>query len=486
MADKTEMQNQEPISLLSFDPIVPLLDVLRRWYLIAAIALIAALAAYAGTEFLYQPQYTASTTFVVSMQGSSSSVYQNLTATTNLAATFSEVLNSSFLRKSVVQTLGTGSFNGRIEASAIEETNLLTVRVTDSSPRTAFLATRAIIDNHAGLTRQIMGDVILEVLQQPSVPSAPSNPMRAGSNAKRAAIFAGAASCALLALLSCMRDAVRSTEEASRKLDCRVLGEVHHERKRRTLRRKRTSILITNPLTSFSYTETIRTLRRKFEQHLPDGAKIVMVTSALENEGKSTIAVNLALSLAQKQRRVLLIDCDLRKPACYKILEQAVSRGGTIDVLRGTASLADCVQAYPEAKNLELLLETRAVRNSSKLMSADGMARLISEAKAAYDYVILDTPPMSAGPDSESLADLADASLLVVRQNQAAAAALRAAVDILQSADGQMLGCILNDSRSSSLSGEDSYGYGYGHYGHYGHYGTYGKYGAYASAQKRR
>ena len=90
------------------------------------------------------------------MQGSSSSVYQNLTATTNLAATFSEVLNSSILRKSVVQTLGTGSFNGRIEASAIEETNLLTVRVTDSSPRTAFLATRAIIDNHAGLTRQIM------------------------------------------------------------------------------------------------------------------------------------------------------------------------------------------------------------------------------------------------------------------------------------------------------------------------------------------
>ena len=150
MADKTEMQNQEPISLLSFDPIVPLLDVLRRWYLIAA------LAAYAGTEFLYQPQYTASTTFVVSMQGSSSSVYQNLTATTNLAATFSEVLNSSILRKSVVQTLGTGSFNGRIEASAIEETNLLTVRVTDSSPRTAFLATRAIIDKHAGLTRQIM------------------------------------------------------------------------------------------------------------------------------------------------------------------------------------------------------------------------------------------------------------------------------------------------------------------------------------------
>ena len=461
MADKTEMQNQDPISLLSFDPIVPLLDVLRRWYLIAAIALIAALAAYAGTEFLYQPQYTASTTFVFSMQGSSSSVYQNLTATTNLAATFSEVLNSSILRKSVVQTLGTGSFNGRIEASAIEETNLLTVRVTDSSPRTAFLATRAIIDNHAGLTRQIMGDVILEVLQQPSVPSAPSNPMRAGSNAKRAAIFAGAASCALLALLSCMRDAVRSMEEASRKLDCRMLGEVHHERKRRTL-------------------------RRKLEQHLPDGAKIVMATSALENEGKSTIAVNLALSLAQKQRRVLLIDCDLRKPACYKILEQTVSKGGTIDVLRGTASLADCVQAYPEAKNLELLLETRAVRNSSKLVSADGMARLISEAKAAYDYVILDTPPMSAGPDSESLADLADASLLVVRQNQAAAAALRAAVDILQSADGQMLGCILNDSRSSSLSGEDSYGYGYGHYGHYGHYGTYGKYGAYASAQKRR
>ena len=324
MAENKITQQEAPISLMSFDPVIILRDVLRRWYLIVAAALIVGMGAYTVTELNYVPQYTTTTTFVVTIQESSSSVYQNLSATSSLATTFSEIINSSILRKTVMEELGTDSFSGTIEASAVEETNLLTMQVTDSDPRTAFLATKAIIEHHSEVSRQIMGNTVLEVLQQPTVPTAPSNPMTAGRNAKMASAIAAALMCVLLAVLSYMRDAVRSGEEAADKLDCRVLAEIDHEKKYRTLwaviRRKKTSILITNPLTSFSFTEKIRTLRRKVEQHMPEGGKVVLITSVLENEGKSTVAVNLALSLAQKHQRVLLIDCDMRKPACGKIL----------------------------------------------------------------------------------------------------------------------------------------------------------------------
>ena len=414
MAEEKMTAQDEQIELLSFDPIVAVLDVLRRWYLIAAVALIAAMGVYTVTELTYEPQYSTETTFVVSMQESSASVFQNLSATSNLATMFSEVLNSSLLRKTVNESLAPEQFNGRIEAAAIAETNLLTMRVTASDPRIAFLATQAIIDHHREVSYQVMGDIVLEVLQQPRVPGAPSNPMRALGNAKRAALYSAIGMCALLAAVSVMRDTVRSAQEARRKLDCRVLAEIRHERKYRTLRallrHKKTSILITNPLTSFSYTETIRTLRRKIEQHMPDGGKTVLVTSVLENEGKSTVAVNLALSLAQKHQRVLLLDCDLRKPACCKILDLAWIGSGTADAARGITEAQKAVRAYGEGRSLDLLLEVRSVHGSAEIAASDSMAALIAWAKAHYDVVILDTPPMSAGPDAECLAELADAA----------------------------------------------------------------------------
>ena len=235
MAENKITQQEAPISLMSFDPIIILRDVLRRWYLIVAAALIVGMGAYTVTELNYVPQYTTTTTFVVTIQESSSSVYQNLSATSSLATTFSEIINSSILRKTVMEELGTDSFSGTIEASAVEETNLLTMQVTDSDPRTAFLATKAIIEHHSEVSRQIMGNTVLEVLQQPTVPTAPSNPMTAGRNAKMASAIAAALMCVLLAVLSYMRDAVRSGEEAADKLDCRVLAEIDHEKKYRTL-----------------------------------------------------------------------------------------------------------------------------------------------------------------------------------------------------------------------------------------------------------
>ena len=477
-------ENQaEQVELISFHPSIILRDVLKRWYLIVVAALLAGMIAYTASDLLYVPVYSTTTTFVVSVQGSSTTVYQNLSATSNLATVFSEVLNSSLLRSAILEELGMTSFDGTISASAVEETNLLTMKVTASDPRTAFLVTQAVIENHQIVSYQVLGDTILEVLQAPKVPVSPVNQKASLSYMKKASVLAAAAVFLLLAFLSYKRDVIRSKQEAEKKLDCRILGEIGHERKYKTLwaamKRRKTSILITNPTSSFLFVETIRKLRRRVEKQMPADGRVLMVTSVIENEGKSTVAVNLALAFAQKDKRVLLLDCDLRKPACHKILEYPWEGAGTIDVANGSASLENTVVQMKNT-NLFLLLQRRSTRNSTDISGSDGMAALIQKAKERFDFVVIDTPPMSVAPDVECIMELADASLLVVQQNMVQADVINHAITALQGAQSKLLGCVVNNVYGVTLSHGGGYGYGYG----YGRYGKYGKYGGYGTADK--
>ena len=467
--------------ILSFDPIVLLMDVAKRWLLILLVAIMAGVGTYIIKDATYAPVYKTTTTFVVTSQDSSATVYSNLTSASSLATVFSDLLNSSILRKTILQHTDLSGFDGTIQAGAIPETNLLTMTVTGSDPRSAYLMAKGIIAHHGELTYQIVDGISLDVLQQPSVPTAPSNATNATGLMKRMALLAAAAAAAVLAFLSFKKDALRSGTEVQKKLNCNYLGEIAHEHKYKTLiskiRRPKSSILITNPTTSFRFLESIRKLRRRVEHRMGDN-KILLVTSLLENEGKSTVAVNLALALAQKNKEVLLIDCDLRKPACHALLEQKNVVHGLRDVLTKGTPLGEALR-QDKKSGLCMLLETRGTSNSGDLVSGPAMQDLLRWARTEFDYVVLDMPPMAAVSDAESMADIADASLLVVRQNVSMATSVNKSIAALERGNAKFLGCVLNNVISSPISSGLTYGYGYGYgYGKYGKYGHYGHYGS--------
>lgn len=463
--------------LLPFDPIVILQDVAKRWLVIVLAALLAGTGAYIKTDMEYTPVYQTNTIFVVTSRGSSTSVYSNLNSTSSLAQLYTSLLNSSIMRKTIAQEMNVDSFSGTISTSVIPNTNLITMTVKANDPRTAFLAAQTLIDHHEELTYQVIDGIALEVLQPPAVPTAPVNHANASSEMKRMMLYAAAAAFVILAIMSYLRDVVRSETEAAAKLDCDFLGEIPHEKKYKTifssLARRKTSILITNPVTSFRFVETIRKLRRRVEQHMV-GGKVLMVTSLLENEGKSTVAVNLALAMAQKQKRVLLIDCDLRKPACHAVLDHKKFNSGIKEVLQSTANLSDSILRYKKT-NMYMLLAKKGDRNTGDLISSERMDALLDWARENFDFVVLDLPPMSAASDAEGMTRLADACLLVVRQNVAMAPALNKAIAALEGSRAKLLGCVLNNVYSTRITsgGGYGYGYGYGKYGHYGHYGSY-------------
>ncbi len=473
--EHTNEMNMAESGLLPFDPIVLLQDVLKRWLVIVLAALAVGFGAYIYTDMTYEPVYQTNTTFVVTARGSANTVYSNLSSTSSLANVFTDLLNSSILHKTILEQMGAESFDGTITTQVIPQTNLITMTVTAPDPRTAFQFAQLIIENHESLTYKVVDDIALEVLQSPVVPAGPRNYANSRKNMEDAMVISAIAACAALLALSFFRDAVRSGKEARNKLDSDFLGEVPHEKKYKTLisqfLRRKSSILITSPVTSFPYVEAIRKLRRRVEQHM-DGGKVLMVTSLLENEGKSTVAVNLALSLAQKHRRVLLIDCDLRKPAVHNVLENKKFPHGLRDVLQEKARLSEALIRYKKT-NLYLLLEKKGDTKSGDMIASESMEGLLNWAREEFDFIVLDLPPVSGVSDAEGMADLADASVLVVRQNVANASAINRAIAALESGKAKHLGCVLNNVYTTRLfSGR---GYGYGNYNKYNHYGHYGR-----------
>ena len=471
-------------TLLPFDPVILIRDSLRKWALILVIALICGMGAYVYTDTGYIPRYKTEATLVLTTRGSASTVYSNLDSTSTLATVFTEILNSSVMRNKILDELEMDYFSGTIYASAIESTNLLTVQVMAQDPRTAFQVIDVLLKQHEIVTYSVMGDIVLEVLEQPVVPVRPYNAVNASSAFRKTTVVVAAALLMLFIVSAYFRDVIRSKDEAEQKLDCWCLGEIYHERKRlklkdRLMKRKR-SILITNPETGMRYVTTMNKLRRRVEQHMGKG-KLLMVTSVMENEGKSTVAANLALAMAKKYDKVLLIDLDLHKPACRKIMDHEAPQYYTNDVITGKVSLEAAVKT-DKLSRLNMLFAKHCVpHTAAELIHSEGVVELLRQAREQYDYVVIDLPPMAIVPDPEAVMELVDSSLLVIRQNGVRAPDLNRAIRDLQRGKAKLLGCVLNNVYVTSVFSGEGYGVGYGRYGGYGQYGRYGKYGRYAA-----
>ncbi len=476
-------QRQDTLSrgLERIEPYSILTDILRNWWVILLGALAAAMIANVvvreQSHAVYS--YTTSATFVVSTQGSSSSVYSNLASAQSTANTFSNILNSGIMQDAVCEDLGLTSFDAQVSAQVITETNLLVLTVTADSPRLAYQVIRSIMDNYETITRSVVGSTILEVLEEPEVPVGGS-----GAADTRGAMIRGfqlglLAFALLFAYLSYRSDTIKSSSDLNEKLDAAALGTIYHERKYKSLgarlRGKKRSILVTDATTSFGFVESYKKIAAKLSYlRRGEGGQLITVTSLLENEGKSTAAVNLALSLAMNAKRVLLLDCDLRRPSQYLVLEKRKERvRNWTDLLSTDCSVQDVIQ-YDNDRGIFLLLETREHANSTELLSSKTMEVMLQTLRHYFDYIVLDSPPLSVTSDAEVLADRTDLSVLVVRYHQAQAEDLNDAIDVLSACRAELAGCVLNRARALPGLGAVSYGYGHGYGGYYS-YGHYGK-----------
>ena len=450
------------------DLISMLKDIAKEWWAILLLSLAVALFADIWVNVTYQPEYKTSTTFVVTAKGMNTNVYQNLNSTQQLAQQFTEIMDSNVLKKKVAQDLKMRSLNIDSSVDLVPETNLITLSVKAGTAVESYRILQSIMKNYNTVSDYAIKNVIIETIQSPAVSMAPVNPLNEKKTMIIAFIAAAAVFMVLVAGLSYLRDTIKNPKDVTSKLDTRLLGSIYHEKKSKSikLRKKKefVSMLISNPLRSFQYAESNKMMSSRVRSYMDkENAKTLLVTSVMENEGKSTVAANLALGLAQEGSRVMLIDCDFRKPAQYKIFDMEGKDADDLGkVLTGKAGTENLICNWNDT-NLYMILNRTSSNSIEALLKSTTLRQIVGFCRQNMDYVIIDTSPLALVSDTEELAQMADASVLVVRQDTVLTKDINDAIDILNNTRGKVLGCVLNDASSSQITGSTAH-YGYGGY----------------------
>lgn len=468
------MDNKIENSFIGQVDIVSILkDIIRQWWVILILSISVSLFANIWVTESYQPEYTVSSTFVVTAKGMNSNIYQNLSSAKEIANRFSQVLDSNLLKRKVAEELGMDEFTAKTSASVLQETNLIELKVTAGSAMEAYHVIHSIMNNYNTVSDYVIENVIMEVIQAPVIPTAPSNRLDTEGVMKKAFLISALIFALGFAVLSYIKDTVKNEKEVSDKVDAKLLGTIYHERKVKSFRgikkAKELSMLIQNPMLSFRFVESNKmTASRVRSQMVKKGIQTLVVTSVMENEGKSTVAANLALALAQENKKVLLIDCDFRKPAQYKIFD--LSKEETVDLpeaLRTRKNLGKLVRRWNDT-GLYTIFNSTSSSSMEELLENGTLETIFEFFKTKVDYIIVDTSPMALVADTEEITQMADATLLVIKQDTVLAKDINDAVDVLNKTRGKVLGCIFNDVVAGVFNSTGHYGYGYGYGGHYG------------------
>lgn len=188
--------------------------------------------------------------------------------------------------------------------------------------------------------------------------------------------------------------------------------------------------------------EAYRTLRTNIQYSSFDKEmRNIVITSADPSEGKSTVAGNLALSFAQNEKRVILVDCDLRKPSVHKNFKLSNLKGLS-EVLIGKEKLDDAIQNYND--KLEILTSGKVPPNPSEMLSSKAMSDLLELLKNRYDIIILDSTPLQAVTDAQILSTKVDGTILVVRAEKTKIDATIEAKNLLDKVGANIIGTVLH------------------------------------------
>lgn len=230
--------------------------------------------------------------------------------------------------------------------------------------------------------------------------------------------------------------------------------------------------LIANTDKKSPVSEAYRTIRTNIQfSQTGEDLKVIMVTSSMQAEGKTSTVANLGVVMAQAGHKVLIVDADMRNPSQHKVF--GTTNRGVSNIISGGATVNDCLVAT-EVENLHLLPAGPVAPNPSEILGSKRAFDLIVGLKPYYDFIIIDAPPVLPVTDACIIGGKADGTILLVKSAGVPLEGVVEAKKRLDQAGAKMLGVVLN--RVEVHSGKYGYGHGYG-YGYYSYYGEHGESG---------
>ncbi len=419
----------------------------RQWWLPVAGAVLG-LCASLTYALLVTPVYSAQTQLFVSTTDSSTSseAFQGGQFSQQRVASYAQLLSGKELAARVIDRLGLEEdpeeLTARITATPLADTVLINVSVTDSSPERSqriaealgaeFTELVAELETPDGAANAPVKVTVTERPELPESPSAPEIPRTVGIGTV-AGLLLGAGVAVLRRLLD---RTVKDPETASEEGGAPVIGTVLRDRGL-ALRH------VYDPRVPTRAAEDYRHLRTALQFLSADEPpQMIMVSSAMPSEGKTTLAINLALALAEGGLQVTLVDADLRRPRVTVYLG-LVGAVGLTNVLSGSADRADVVQTYGDS-GLQVIGAGPIPANPGEFLSSRQMFKLLDELRATNDFVLLDASPLLPVADATGLAVMVDGVLLSVRHGQSRKDQVRQAAATLDRMGARKSGMVLN------------------------------------------
>ncbi|WEV69110.1 polysaccharide biosynthesis tyrosine autokinase [Bifidobacterium sp. ESL0775] len=428
-------------------------------------------AAAAAFAFLVPAQYRATSELFASYSGkdvsalNSSEMNSGATYLTTQIKTYPQLVKTAAVLQPVIDDLNLGmsvsDLSSKVTATNPAGTFMLNITVQTHDSADAAKISNAVAGS---LRKQVMYSIyggqkgqspvdlsIVQRAQTPKKPSSPNKPLYL-----LAGLLIGIFAAVLLALLlEVLNTKVGSVEDAHAVTQGSSLGMVP----KTDLLKSSRPVVISNP--NSAEAEDFRRIRSNIGFLTPDSnaedGKLIVITSSRPSEGKTLVTCNLAAALAEDDKTVLLIDADLRHPSVAHRLN-IEGYVGLSAVLSGQATPMDVVQEYWKS-NLQIFPAGKRPGNASILLGSKTMKALVKQARKQYDYVIIDTAPLSVSNDGTVFGQWANGVVMVVGKELTEKKELQSAVDNLKTAGVPLLGFVLNFADQAKIDSKNYYYY---------------------------
>ena len=435
---------------------------LSKLWLIGIVAVASAVCVFVFTHLFMTPEYQSSAMIYVnnSTARGESITSSDISAARGLVKSYIAILNTKETMEEVAEyakvDLTYGEVQQMITAGAVDATEIIQVVVTSDDPVEAQKIADAVANVLPLRISEIIEGTSTKVVASATLPQNPSSP----NHVKLAMIgfLAGFVLCAALIVLKALMDVkihsetdieqvcsypVLSTVPNMEETSAGGKGKAGKNKAKETARQE----LVGNEI-SFQAMEAYKLLRTKLQFSFADekDCHVIGVCSAQSGEGKSVSAINLAHTISQMNKRVLLIDCDMRRPSVSRKLHLGKSHGLS-DFLSAQSQEGTLIQMCGlkgDEEAFHVISAGRMPPNPVELLSSVRMRKLMALLREKYAYIILDLPPIAEVSDALAIADQADGMILVVRQNMCDRNKLAAAIRQLEFLNAKILGVVFN------------------------------------------
>lgn len=463
--NNTERYEDEDAALDLWELFEDYLRCLKRcWLQLLLVLLIVTTLAVTYFNFTYEPYYEAKITYAVERTGDT---VTDAALAKRLSLSLPTVINLRDFKRDLLENIEeeTRNENFQITASNTEGSNLFTVYINTNNYENSNILLENFKKVYPEWASETVGTVDLQTADESAADSEPSNPYSLPKSAAKG-VLAGIVLCVAIATVYSRVNRTVQRESDMRSVTVKsCVASVPDTKTKKRVSSKREQLLISNKRVDWGFKQSVLAMQSRVERQLEkEEKKVLLVSSTIPEEGKSLLALNLALAFGMRDKKVLMMDGDLRNPTIGCVLGLEEGHPGLSDYFKNGTSMDDIIQTK---ENLDVITAGTIRGEAAAILSDKPMEALMENLMNWYDYIIIDTPPTGFFTDGVILAGYAEAVLYVVRHDQATIREIREGISAYIQSD-KLLGYVLNRKPG-----------GYSAYGKYGKYGSYGKYSRY-------